>query len=148
VNTIVLADGRKLDRYTQQAVAAAKADARGADAGSTPAGARLPRTPAGVPNLSGAWAVEQQLMTDPRGRLGTLVPASSAPRFAPGTVPERGVAIPGSEGSGLLSLLSSSYRIAIGAISPSVIPWLDAPVARTERGRAALLPAERHPRNN
>ena len=148
VNTIVLADGRTLDRYTQQAVPAAKADVRGTDAGSTPTGTALTRTPAGVPSLSGAWAVEQQLMTDPRGRLGTLVPASSAPRFAPGALPERGVAIPGSEGSSLLSMLSSSYRIAIGAISPSVVPWLDAPVARTERGRAALVPAEQHPRNN
>ena len=148
VNTIVLADGRKLDRYTQQAVSTAKADARGADASSTAAGTALPRTPAGVPNLSGSWAVEQQLMTDPRGRLGTLVPASRAPRFAPGALPERGVAIPGSEGSGLLALLYSSYRVAIGAISPSVVPWLDAPVARTERGRAALVAEEQHPKNN
>jgi uncharacterized protein DUF6152 len=147
VNTIVLADGRKLDRYTQQAVSTAKTDGRAADAGSAAAGTARPNAHA-VPNLAGSWAVEQQLMTDPRGRLGTLVPASRAKQFAPGGLPERGVAIPGSEGSGLLALLFSSYRIAIGAISPSVVPWLDAPVARTERGRAALIPEEQQPRNN
>jgi len=136
VNTVVLADGRKLDRYTQQAVVPP----------ATP-GAGLPRMPSGVPNLAGAWAVEQQLMTDPRGRLGTLVPASIATQFAPGAVPKRGIAIPGSEGSGALALLYSSYRVAIGAVSPAVIPWIDAPIARTKLGRAAVPPEEQQPRN-
>jgi hypothetical protein len=103
--------------------------------------------PNGVPSLAGSWAVEQQLMTDPRGRLGTLVPASAATQFAPGALPNRGIAIPGSEGSGALALLYSSYRIAIGAISPVVVPWLDAPVAITPRGRAAVPPEARQPRN-
>ena len=150
VNTLVLADGRKLDRYTQQAVVGTTrpSDQRPIGAGPvTTSSAGLPRMASGVPNLAGAWAVEQQLMTDPRGRLGTLVPASIATQFAPGTVPERGVAIPGSEGSGPLALLFASYRIAIGAVSPSVVPWLDAPVARTARGRAAVPPEEQHPRN-
>lgn len=136
VNTLVLADGRKLDRYTQQAVAPAAKP-----------GAGLPRTSSGVPNLAGAWAVEQQLMTDPRGRLGTLVPASVATQFAPGAVPKRGIAIPGSEGSGALALLYASYRVAIGAVSPAVIPWIDAPIARTELGRAAVPPEDQQPRN-
>jgi hypothetical protein len=148
VNTIVLADGRKLDRYTQQAVLGANTDRRAASTVSAAATTALPRTPAVAPSLAGAWAVEQQLMTDPRGRLGTLVPASTAAQFAPGAVPERGVAIPGSEGSGVLALLYSSYRIAIGAISTSVVPWLDAPIARTARGRSALVPEEQHPKNN
>ena len=151
VNTLVLADGRTLDRYTQRAVlgTTGPSDRRPIDVGPAAASsAGLPRMSSGVPNLAGAWAVEQQLMTDPRGRLGTLVPASIATQFAPGTVPKRGVAIPGSEGSGPLALLYSSYRIAIGAVSPAVIPWMDAPVARTELGRAALPPEEQQPRNN
>jgi hypothetical protein len=147
VNTIILADGRRLDRYTQQAVTTAKSDAGGAAAESAAAGPTLLKAQT-VPNLAGSWAVEQQLMTDPRGRLGTLVPASSAKRFAPGGLPEGGVAMPGSEGSGVLALLYSSYRVAIGAISPSVVPWLDAPVAITERGRSAIVPEEQHPKNN
>ncbi len=151
VNTLLLADGRTLDRYTQRAVLGTKgrSDGRPIDVGPAAASsADLPRMSSGVPNLAGAWAVEQQLMTDPRGRLGTLVPASIATQFAPGTVPERGIAIPGSEGSGALALLYSSYRIAIGAVSPAVVPWLDAPVARTELGRAAVPPDEQHPRND
>lgn len=151
VNTLVLADGRTLDRYTQRPVTSARSAAndRAIDVGSAAAtGAGLPRMPSGVPNLAGAWAVEQQLMTDPRGRSGTLVPASTAAQFAPGAVPERGIAIPGSEGSGALELLYSSYRVAIGAISPAPLPWLDAPVALTELGRAAVPPAEQHPAND
>lgn len=56
--------------------------------------------------------------------------------------------MPGSEGSGVFALLYASYRIAIGAISPSVAPWLDAPVALTKRGRAAVVGEDRHPMNN
>jgi hypothetical protein len=146
VNTLVLADGRTLDRYTQQAVLARPGSSDQRAPGNAAAfSTGLPRMSSGVPNLTGAWAVEQQLMTDPRGRLGTLVPASTAAQFSPGAVPQRGVAIPGSEGSGPLAMLYSSYRIAIGAVSPSVIPWLDAPVARTKLGRTALPPAEQHP---
>jgi uncharacterized protein DUF6152 len=151
VNTLVLADGRMLDRYTQQTAVAttSPSDQRRPEIGKAAASsAGLPRMSNGVPNLAGAWAVEQQLMTDPRGRLGTLVPASVAKQFAPGAVPERGVAIPGSEGSGSLAMLFSSYRIAVGAVSPSVIPWLDAPVARTKLGRTAVPPAEQHPLAN
>jgi hypothetical protein len=150
VNTLVLADGRKLDRYTQQAVVATTGSSGRSpiDLPTAKSGAGLPRMSSGVPNLAGVWAVEQQLMTDPRGRLGTLVPASIATRFAPGTVPKRGIAMPGSEGSGALAMIYSSYRIAIGAVSPAVVPWLDAPVARTERGRAAVPSEQRQPRNN
>jgi len=90
VHTLVLADGRTLDRYTQRAVEAA--------AGAAPTAAatnEIPRTPNGAPNLAGDWAVEQQLMTDPRGRVGTLVPAGTASQYEPGAVPEGGLALPG-----------------------------------------------------
>ena len=151
VNTLVLADGRTLDRYTQQAAVGTTgaSDQRPPEIGKAAASsAGVPRMSNGVPNLTGSWAVEQQLMTDPRGRLGTLVPASVAKQFAPGAVPERGIAIPGSEGSGPLAMLYSSYRVAIGAVSPSIIPWVDAPVARTKLGRTAVPPAEQHPMTN
>jgi len=94
VNTLVLADGRTLDRYTQHAVVSTTgpSDRRPINVGPAAASsAGLPRMSSGVPNLAGAWAVEQQLMTDPRGRLGTLVPASIATQFAPGAVPKRGI---------------------------------------------------------
>ena len=93
VNTLVLADGRTLDRYTQRAVVGTTgpSDRRPIDVGpAATSGAGLPRMSSGVPNLAGAWAVEQQLMTDPRGRLGTLVPASIATQFAPGARAEAG----------------------------------------------------------
>jgi hypothetical protein len=150
VNTLRLADGSTLDRYTQRLVPPAKSAANepAIDLSSPEAAnSGVPRMPSGVPNLTGVWAVEQQLMTDPRGRLGTLVPASSAAQFASGAVPGRGIAIPGSEGSGILELLYSSYRIAIGAVTSTPLPWLDAPVAITELGRAAVPPGEQHPAN-
>jgi hypothetical protein len=146
VNTLVLADGRTLDRYTQRPLPVARSTSDAASVVATVA--RLPRTPNGVPNLAGAWAVEQQLMTDPRGRMGTLVPASTTAQFARGAVPERGLAIPGSEGFGVLDMLYSSYRVAIGAIAPRALPWLDAPAALTALGRASVPQDERrHPRN-
>jgi hypothetical protein len=132
VNTLVLADGRTLDRYTQRVIEPAAASAR-----VTAPVNEMPRLPSGVPNLVGDWAVEQQLMTDPRGRLGTLVPASKASQFEVGAVPEGGIAMPGSEGTGPLSLVAAIYRISVGAISPRVVPWLDQPIALTERGASA-----------
>lgn len=135
VNTLILADGRTLDRYSQRSLAPAP----GIETRS------LPRTPSGFPDLAGDWAVEQQVMTDPRGRLGTLVPVGAAAGFAPGAVPESGIAMPGSEGSGPLSLLATFYRLSVGAASPYVVPWLDMPVALTKRGAAAMPPRNQHP---
>jgi hypothetical protein len=136
VNTLVLADGRTLDRYTQREVEPASRSVP-----TTAPASEIPRMPNGVPNLTGDWAVEQQLMTDPRGRIGTLVPASTASRFAPGAVPEGGLAIPGSEGTGPLSLVAMLYRMSVGAIAPFVIPWLDQPIALTKQGAAAARAA-------
>ncbi len=135
VNTLVLADGKTLDRYTQQGGAAAPA---------APA-ATFARMASGVPNLAGDWAVEQQLMTDPRGRLGTLVPASVADQFEPGAVPQLGLAMPGSEGFGPLAIVAMFYRLSVGAIAPEVLPWLDQPIRLTERGIAAVPPADQLP---
>jgi len=139
VSTVVLADGRTLDRYTQRTAATASPDATRTT---------IPRLPSGVPDLTGDWGVEQQLMTDPRGRLGALVPASAAQQFAPGGVPQGGIVMPGSEGTNPLTLIAMFYRLSVGAASPFVIPWLDKPITLTERGVAAVLPPERHPQMN
>jgi len=139
VNTLVLANGRTLDRYTQ----------RGADDGAAPAATppatAMPRMPSGVPNLAGDWAVEQQVMSDPRGRLGTLVPLSASSRFAGGAVPRDSIVLPGSEGFGVLATVAMLYRLAVGAVSPYGLPWIDRAVLLTERGAAAATPPDQHP---
>jgi hypothetical protein len=74
VSTIIFADGSSADRYGQLAKAPALVQ---------PA-ERAARLPSGEPNISGDWAPEQLVMTDPRGRGGALVPLSEAERFEPG----------------------------------------------------------------
>ena len=74
LSTIVFADGTSADRYGQLAKAPAPEQPL----------ARPARLPSGEPNLSGDWAPEQLVMTDPRGRGGALVPLSAAERFQPG----------------------------------------------------------------
>jgi hypothetical protein len=135
VNTLVFADGGTLDRYTQ----------RGEEFVDEAPTNAMPRMPSGVPNLAGDWAVEQQVMSDPRGRLGTLVPLSLASQFAGGTMPRDAIAMPGSEGFGVLATASMLYRIAVGAVSPYGLPWLDRPIMLTERGAAAALLPAQHP---
>ncbi len=74
LSTIVFADGRSADRYGQLSMApAARVTAE-----------RPARLPSGEPNISGDWAPEQLVMTDPRGRGGALVPLSQAEGFEPG----------------------------------------------------------------
>jgi hypothetical protein len=139
VNTLVLANGRTLDRYTQRGTDG------GAAPGATPTGTAMPRMTSGVPNLAGDWAVEQQVMSDPRGRLGALVPLSASSRFAGGAVPRDAIVLPGSEGFGALATVAMLYRLAVGAVSPYGLPWIDRAVLLTERGAAAAVPPERHP---
>ena len=74
LSTIVFADGRSADRYGQLSNAPAPHAAV----------ERAARRPSGEPNISGDWAPEQLVMTDPRGRGGALVPLSQAQRFEPG----------------------------------------------------------------
>jgi hypothetical protein len=74
LSTIVFADGTSADRYGQLSQAPA----------ARPAAERAARLPSGEPNISGDWAPEQLVMTDPRGRGGALVPLSQAPSFEPG----------------------------------------------------------------
>ncbi len=76
--------------------------ARGStDTGSSPRqsqigqGQRPEKLGNGQPNISGDWAQEQVVMTDPRGQIGTLVPLSQVEEIrATGDLEARG-AIPG-----------------------------------------------------
>ncbi len=72
VNTIILEDGSRTDRYGQFTK------------GPAPAPKRELRRPNGDPNISGDWAPEQLVMTDPRGRGGALVPLSTVSQYKPG----------------------------------------------------------------
>jgi hypothetical protein len=75
LTTIVFADGTSADRYGQLTTATSP---------RAPAAERAARLRSGEPNISGDWAPEQLVMTDPRGRGGALVPLSQAPSFEPG----------------------------------------------------------------
>jgi len=89
VHTAVFADGTTADRYAQLSKPAAA---------TTAAAPRAPRLPSGEPNITGDWAPEQVVMTDPRGRQGRLVPVSrveelrSEPPAAAPAAPPAGVA--------------------------------------------------------
>jgi hypothetical protein len=78
VHTVVFADGTTADRYAQLSKPAAAA---------APAAPRAARLPSGEPNITGDWAPEQVVMTDPRGREGALVPVSRVSEFQAGERP-------------------------------------------------------------
>jgi hypothetical protein len=84
VHTIVFADGTTADRYAQLSKPAAAA----------PAAPRAARLPSGEPNITGDWAPEQVVMTDPRGRDGALVPVSRVGEFEPGERPAQPAGAP------------------------------------------------------
>ena len=88
VSTVIFDDGSSLDRYGQILPPA-----------PVEQGERPLRLANSEPNISGDWATEQRVMTDPRGQLGTLVPLSQADEFGVGGVPEGGRAIPGARGT-------------------------------------------------
>ena len=73
LNTIVFADGKRVDRYGQLTKGAPPVSRQ-----------RAARRPTGEPNITGDWAPEQLVMTDPRGRGGALVPLSTVSQYKPG----------------------------------------------------------------
>jgi hypothetical protein len=85
-STVTFGDGTVLDRYGQRIPAQATTQ-------------RAARLPSGEPNISGDWAAEQLVMTDPAGRDGTLVPLSRVGTFERGAVPEGQREIPGARGT-------------------------------------------------
>lgn len=88
VSTVIFDDGSSLDRYGQRTPPT-----------QVEQGERPQTLASGEPNISGDWAQEQLVMTDPRGQLGTLVPLSQAEDFGVGGVPEGQNAIPGARGT-------------------------------------------------
>ncbi len=76
LNTIIFEDGGRADRYGQYTKATVNAAAA--------VKPRALKRPTGEPNISGDWAPEQLVMTDPRGRGGALVPLSTVGNFKPG----------------------------------------------------------------
>jgi len=85
-STITFGDGTVLDRYGQRIPAQTTTQ-------------RPAKLPSGEPNISGDWAVEQLVMTDPAGRDGTLVALSRVGTFERGGVPEGQREIPGARGT-------------------------------------------------
>jgi hypothetical protein len=92
VHTVVFADGTTADRYAQLAKPAVTAPAAAAP--------RAARLPSGEPNITGDWAPEQRVMTDPRGRSGALVPLSEAADLEPGASPASPAGAGGGGGGG------------------------------------------------
>ena len=90
LGTIVFENGTRIDRYGQitrpSATPAAAAD-------------RPQRLPNGQPNISGEWAGEQRVLTDPRGISGAFLPLSVARDLEPGAVPQGTQAFPGTRGT-------------------------------------------------
>ena len=78
LSTIILADGSRMDRYGQYVKGTLAANVAKARTKT------FARRPGGEPDISGDWAPEQLVMTDPRGRGGALVPLSTVSNFKPG----------------------------------------------------------------
>ena len=118
VGTVIFADGSSIDRYGQRTPPTVIENA-----------ARPPRLANGQINISGDWAAEQRVMTDPRGQLGTLVPLSTADAFGIGGVPEGQQPIPGARGT---------EQAARGIDAFGGGRRLRSPVPLTASGQAAL----------
>ncbi len=90
LNTILFANGSRMDRYGQyvKAPAGGLREVRGQLAVATKA--RDARRKTGEPNLAGDWAPEQVVMVDPRGTGGGLVPLSQIAQLKPGERPAGG----------------------------------------------------------
>jgi hypothetical protein len=111
LGTIAFADGTRIDRYGQ-----IKRD--------SPRPAERPlRLANGQLNISGDWAAEQRMLTDPRGMSGAFLPMSAAQQLEPGAVPEGAQAFPGTRGTAV-----SLAKDPIGAYwnRPSAMPLTDA----------------------
>jgi hypothetical protein len=118
LGTAVFADGSSVDRYGQRQAPPAPGDAN-----------RPARLASGEPNISGDWAAEQQVMTDPRGQMGTLVRISQADQFAPGETPGGGPGFPGARGTAIS--LADDPVDAYWNRRPTTMPL-------TEAGEAAI----------
>jgi hypothetical protein len=116
LGTLIFDDGSRMDRYGKRIITTPEDQMQ-----------RMARLANGDPNISGDWAAEMQMMTDPRGISGAFVPASMAQQYQPGDVPQGTQAYPGSRGT------AESYRD--GPLPVSGI-WAD-PVEMTKEGERA-----------
>ena len=98
VSTLIFDDGSTLDRYGQISAPT--------DIGQ---GERPLRLANGVPNLTGDWAQEQRVMSDPRGQRGTLVPLSQAEQYADD--PEAAGVIGGARGTEQAAVRAEALRM-------------------------------------
>ncbi len=117
--TITFATGLSLDRYDQ--VSEADRNLRQQ--------IEIKRLSNGDPDISGDWAAEQVVMTDPRGLEGTLVPLSVAENFEPGEVPAGARAFQGSRGT---PESFSDDPLATTWERPSPLPLTEAGLAAIE----------------
>jgi len=117
--TITFATGLSLDRYDQ--VSEADRNLRQQ--------IEIKRLSNGDPDISGDWAAEQVVMTDPRGMEGTLVPLSVAENFEPGEVPAGARAFQGSRGT---PESFSDDPLATTWERPSPLPLTEAGLAAIE----------------
>ena len=87
LQTIVMANGTRMDRYGQyiKASTGGVQEVRGPIA--PPTANRQPRRPTGEPNITGDWAPVQQVMVDPRGTGGGLVPLDQLNQYKAGSPP-------------------------------------------------------------
>lgn len=133
VSTVIFDDGSRIDRYGQIAAPA--------EIGQ---GQRPEKLADGRPNISGDWAQEQVVMTDPRGQIGTLVPLSQVEEIrATGDLEARG-AIPGARNTeqaeaarrAAAAARPATDRYAMSCVFRSIVAeWGGEPVNRvTQRG--------------
>jgi hypothetical protein len=87
LQTILTADGTRMDRYGQyiKAPQGGLKEVRGPIA--PPTNNRPLRRPSGEPNISGEWAPTQQVMVDPRGTGGGMVQLTQLNDYKPGQRP-------------------------------------------------------------
>jgi Family of unknown function (DUF6152) len=90
LQTILMADGTRMDRYGQyiKAPQGGLTEVRGPIA--APKNSRPARLPNGEPNIAGEWAPIQQVMVNPRGTGGGLVPLDQLSEYKQGERPAGG----------------------------------------------------------
>lgn len=119
MGSIQFANGTGMDRYGQL-VEAERNLRQNID---------IQRLANGDPDISGDWAAEQVVMTDPQGLRGTLVPLGVAEQFEPGELPAGGRAFQGSRGT------PESF-----SDDPLATTWNRSPIMPlTAAGRAAVV---------
>src|SRR5690554_2881803 len=129
VSTVIFPDGSSIDRYGQRTEA---------DPVEDPS-EREPRLADGTPNMSGDWAPEQYVLSDPRGRSGSLVPLSTVEQSAAdresaqspwGTAPVEPTAL-GAQAAAGFDLRSSDNPRMRCEITSIIFDWdFDGPVNR------------------